>query len=124
MLKDVKKQLHELFKGGHPDYIDDTLEELDLYSRKNTDYTKGGDPFGNFKRVSAILALYPNLKLSNPVVICIVYLLKQLDAVLNMISNDYEGVVEGKQERFRDIGVYTKIAKILDRLMGQELKNK
>ena len=120
MLKDIKKQLHELFKGGHPDYVDDTLEELDLYSRKNTDYTKGGDPFGNFKRVAAILALYPNLRLSNPVVICIVYLLKQLDAVLNMLSNDYEGVVEGKQERFTDIYVYTKIAKILSR----ELENK
>ena len=122
MFKDIKEQLHELFKGGHPDYIDDTLEELDLYSRKNTDYTKGGDPFGNFKRISAILKIWgfdvP------PVLVALIYSLKQQDALMWMLSQKYEGQIEGKQERFRDIGVYTKIAKILDRLMSQELKNK
>ena len=123
-IKLIKKQLHKIYKGGHPDYIDETFDELELYSKKNADYAKGGDPFGNFKRVGAILSLYPNLKPSNPVVVCIIYLLKQLDCILWMLSMEYDGNVEGKQERFTDIYIYAKIGKLLDNLASQEKKEK
>jgi hypothetical protein len=43
-----------------------TQRELNLYKAKNRDYTQGGSTFGNFERVSSILALYPKLKLSDP----------------------------------------------------------
>jgi hypothetical protein len=115
--KEVKKELGDelrnFFPHGHPAFIELTLRELDLHSRKNHDYAGGGSPLGNFQRVTQILSLYPNLKLSDPPTVAIVYLLKQLDATLNMLSQGYEGQVEGHTERWQDISVYSKIISIL-----------
>ena len=95
------------------DYNQLTMEELNLYQAKNKDYTKGGDPFGNFKRVSCILSLYPKLSLADPQVIAMVYLMKQLDAALWMLSEGYEGKVENIDTRLADVHVYAKIARLL-----------
>ena len=96
-----------------------TMQELSLYKSKNKDYTQGGSAYGNFERVSAIFALYPNLKLSDPRVVCLAYLMKQLDAVCNMLSMSYEGKIEGIEDRARDISIYAKILILLH----QENKN-
>jgi hypothetical protein len=97
-------------------YEELTQKEIELYKAKNKDYTKGGDPYGNFNRVASILSNYPKLDLAKPSVVCMVYLLKQLDAVLNMLSEGYEGEVETIDSRLTDIHVYAKIA----RLIGME----
>ena len=94
-------------------YEELTEKELELYHRKNRDYTKGGDSFGNFKRVSHILSLYPKLDLSNPQVVAMIYLMKQLDATLWMLSERYEGEVENIDTRLTDVHVYAKIARLL-----------
>lgn len=96
-------------------YEELTQQELELYRAKNNDYTQGGDTFGNFKRVSSILVLYPKLKLSNPQVVGIVYLLKQLDAALWMLSEGYQGKVENIDTRLTDVGVYAKIIRLIDK---------
>lgn len=98
---------------GHPDYLALTEDELKLHSAKNQDYAKGGDPLGNFKRVASILSNYPGLDPSNPVVVDIVYALKQLDAALWMLCQGYEGEVEDIDSRLRDVHIYIKIARIL-----------
>jgi len=91
-----------------------TLEELHLYEAKNKDYTGNqGDTYGNFNRVSSILSLYPKLKLSNPQVVAMVYLLKQLDAAMWMLSEGYEGRIENVDTRLMDVHVYAKIARLL-----------
>ena len=90
-----------------------TEGELALHKAKNEDYTHGGDPHGDFYRVAGILSLYPNLKLSNPVVVNIVYALKQLDCALWMLNQGYEGQVENIDTRLRDVHVYMKIARLL-----------
>jgi hypothetical protein len=99
----------QLFPNGHPAFNHITVQEMDLHSRKNGDYARGGSPLGNFERVSNILSNYPNLKVSDPRVVALVYALKQLDAALNMLSNNYEGQVEGMYERLADVAVYSKI---------------
>ena len=99
--------------GGHPDFLDMTLDELELHSTKNKDYSLGGDPLGNFKRVANILGQYPNLALSKPEVVAIVYMMKQLDAALWMLSQGYEGSVENIDTRMTDVHVYAKLARIL-----------
>lgn len=101
--------------AGHPDFIDMTLDELKLHSEKNKDYAQGGDPLGNFKRVAKILSNYPNLKLSDPTVVALVYMFKQLDAALWMLSQSYEGKVENVDTRLCDVHVYAKLARILHR---------
>ena len=95
------------------DYEQLTQQELDLYRVKNKDYTKGGSSFGNFERVSSILSLYPKLNLADPQVVCMVYMLKQLDSALWMLSEGYEGEVENIDTRLTDVGVYAKIARLL-----------
>ena len=90
-----------------------TFKELELYKAKNKDYTQGGDPYGNFHRVSLILALYPKLKVYSPRVIAMVYMLKQLDAALWMMSEGYEGEAENIDTRLTDVHIYVKIARLL-----------
>ena len=99
---------------GHPKYLELTEEELTFHSAKNRDYTKGGDPLGNFRRVADFLRNYPGLKLSDPTVVCLVYGLKQLDAALWHLSEGYEGEVESVDARLKDIHIYAKIARILN----------
>jgi len=90
-----------------------TMAELALYSAKNKDYTNGGSPYGNFERVASILSLYPKLKLSDPRIVAMVYLMKQLDAALWMLSEGYEGEVENIDTRLTDVHVYAKIIRLL-----------
>ena len=96
------------------DYEQLTMEELNLYQKKNKDYTQCGDKYGNFNRVSRILALYPKLNLSNPKVVCMTYLLKQLDCALWMLSEGYDGTVENIDARLTDVHIYAKIARLLE----------
>jgi len=100
---------------GHPLFYKLTEEEIKLHSEKNRDYAQGGDPLGNFKRVSAIKKLYPGLPWESPIGVALGYMLKQLDAALWMISQGYEGEVENVDTRLRDVHVYAKLARILRR---------
>jgi len=98
---------------GHPDFYKLTQDEIELHSAKNKDYTQGGDPLGNFKRVSAIKRLYPGLEWDSPTGVCLGYMFKQLDAALWMLAQHYEGQVENIDSRLTDVHVYAKIARIL-----------
>ena len=75
---------------GHPKFYKLTDEEIKLHSEKNKGYTKGGDPLGNFNRVSSIKRLYPNMDWSSPVGVCLVYMLKQFDCVFWQLSQNYD----------------------------------
>jgi hypothetical protein len=96
---------------GHPEFYKITEEELKLYSEKNKDYAHGGDPLGNFHRMSAILKIW-GFDIP-PVLIALIYALKQQDAYMWMLSQGYEGEVEGVDKRLQDDHVYKKIARIL-----------
>jgi hypothetical protein len=119
-LQGVRDELKKKYPHGHPKFIDLILDEIKLHSEKNFDYSAGGDPLGNFNRVGAILDLYPGLKPGDPIVVAVTFLLKQLDASLWMLSQDYSAKVEGHAERWRDVAVYAKIISILieERVMG------
>ena len=87
-------------------------KEVELYLAKNHDYAKGGDWDGNFKRVAAILAQYPGLTGKEEV--AVVYMLKQLDAALWMLSQGHTSKTgEGIGERLKDISVYAKILRLM-----------
>ena len=107
------EQLRELFPNGHPKFTDMTIDELKLHSDKNYDYAFGGDPLGNFNRVALILSQYPNLDICKPEIVALVYMLKQLDAVLWMMAKGHKGQVEGIDKRLEDVHVYAKIARII-----------
>jgi len=105
--------LSEKFPYGHPNFVSLCLEEMELHSSKNRDYTGGGeaDPLGNFKRVSEMLQHWGfNLA---PHDVALVYMLKQVDAIGNMLGQGYEGKVEGLKGRLQDISVYAKLIGIL-----------
>lgn len=99
------------YPSGHPDFIPMCIEEVKLHSDKNADYAYGGDPLGNFNRVSELLKPYGLHLMPNE--IALIYMLKQLDAVMNMLVTGYEGQVEGIKARLQDIAVYAKLIWIL-----------
>ena len=109
---DERIELRHKYPYGHPDFIPACLEEIKLHSDKNRDYTGGGgDYLGNFKRVSNMLQQCGfNLA---PYDVALVYMLKQVDAVINMLGQGYEGKVEGIKGRLQDISVYAKLIGIL-----------
>jgi len=109
-------------KHGHPRFYE-ILEELaQLHSDKNYDYAAGGDPLSDFKRRAAIYALYPGLDLSDPAVVALTDLMKQLNAALWFYSNKHEAKVEGKRGRMRDVSVYSMINMILEEEKQKEEK--
>jgi hypothetical protein len=110
----IAAELKKVFPNGHERYIPILIDLMELHSTKNHDYAAGGDSLGNFHRVSTILGLYPGLKLSDPFVVTMAYMMKQLDAVLWMKSNGHTAKVEGIGKRLDDVIVYGTIAKILE----------
>lgn len=102
-------------KKGHPLFYRLTEEEVNQYERKNADYANQTRPMGNFERVGRILSLYPALSLGDPTVVCLVYMLKQLDCVLHLLEEKREGTVEGVDSRLADVHTYAKIARIVYR---------
>ena len=113
--------LHEMFPHGDDLFIDITLEEMKGYNEKNFDYAAGGDPNGNFLRVASMLSFYPGLKMGDPRIVALVYMMKQLDNVLWSLSRGFEGDLENLDSRLFDIHVYAKIVRVLDtRLKGGE----
>lgn len=102
-------------RTGHPLFYELTKQETDNYEKKNKDYANSDRPMGNFERVGRILSLYPNLDVGNPTVVCMVYLLKQLDCALHLLEEKREGEVEGIDSRLADIHTYAKIARIIYR---------
>lgn len=102
--------LREACPHGHPEFIPMLVSQAKLHSDKNHDYAKGGSPLGNFERVGAILALYPGLDPSDPVIVMMIYALKQLDAFLWGKAKGIQQKVEGSVERLGDINVYSGIA--------------
>jgi len=106
----LEEKLKRAYPHGHPEFIPILLDKMQLHSDKNHDYARGGNPLGNFERVSKILELYPNLPLNHPVVIMLVYMLKQFDSVFWGLSQRIEHKVEGFIPRLGDILVYSGIA--------------
>ena len=107
--------LRRSFPHGHPEYLPTLVNQAQLHSNKNHDYAKGGSALGNFERVAQILALYPDLKLSDPRVVALVYALKQIDAVLWGINQGIEHKVEGLNSRLDDISVYCNIVQCMNK---------
>lgn len=107
------EMLRRDYPNGHPRFVPLTIKELALHSDKAHDYAAGGDPLGNFNRVSTILAMYPDLKLADPKVVALVYALKQLDAVLWGLNSNIKHKVEGLASRLQDISVYAKLVQCL-----------
>jgi len=103
---------------SHPLFKQLTDEELALHEAKNKDYANKGSALGNFERVSKILGNYPKLNLSDPTVVALTYMMKQLDAALWMLNEGYEGQVETFDKRMQDVHVYAKLARIIKRETG------
>jgi hypothetical protein len=108
-MKSTMETLRERYPHGHVEFLPITLKELELHSLKNFDYASGGHALGNFRRVAGILKQYPKLDLGDERVVALVYLLKQLDAVLWGLNSDIAHKVEGLDGRLQDISVYAKI---------------
>lgn len=115
-VEEIKRRYEKIkqeIQHGHPKFYKLLTQEAELHSIKNKGYAQGGDPLGNFKRVSAIMKLYPNMDWSNPEGVALVYKLKQMDCAFWQLSQGYEDELEGFGKRLQDDSVYDKLATIL-----------
>jgi hypothetical protein len=103
---------------GHPLFKQLTEDELKLHEEKNGDYRSDNDPLANFKRVSALMALWPKMDWTTPVGVALTYSFKQMDAALSLLERGVEGGVENVDTRLRDVHVYIKLVRILHREMN------
>lgn len=110
----------DMRRFGHPKFYELTEQENELHSKKNHDYAGGGRPLGNFERVSTICSLYPGLDTGDQEVVTLIYMLKQLDAVLWNLSNKHELKMEGRPQRYIDISIYAKLANIMCQEQGEK----
>lgn len=101
---------------GHPQVYEILRRLAQLHSDKNTDYAAGGPPLGNFERVGQWITTYQLWKLAQTrpaLFTSICYLLKQLDAVFDMLGKQREAVVESVPKKLDDVAVYSIIAQVL-----------
>lgn len=99
---------------GHPRFYEILDELRGLHDRKNHDYAKGGKPTGNFDRVSSILAKYPGFPLDTSWGVAVVYMMKQLDAALWMLTQGHESQTgESVGQRLRDVACYAILAELM-----------
>lgn len=112
--------LRQVFPNGHPEFLAQTVAEMELHSVKNHDYASGGTALGNFDRVATLLAQYPGLNLGDRRVYALVLALKQVDAVLWGLCQNIEHKVEGLNSRLDDISVYAKIVKCMNIDLARE----
>ena len=113
MPSDEMLAIYEKYKNhhGHPLFYEMVEEMAELHSAKSKDYARGGDPLGNFKRVSDVLKVW-GFDIP-PELVGLIYMLKQLDCAMWMQSQGYEGGVEGFDKRMGDVGVYAPLIRIL-----------
>ena len=100
-------------KAGHPQFYDLSKMECDLHAAKSHDYARGGDPMGNFNRVSTILGLYPDFPWQSPAGFAFLLMWKQIDAVMWAMSKGGEQRAETITDKLRDMAVYAKLIMIL-----------
>ena len=111
----LEKILKEYYPHGHPQFIPNMIKKIALHSNKNHDYAVGGPPLGNFDRVAAFLSCYPNFPYATSVGVVIVYMLKQLDAFMWLLSQRHQAKTESLEARCADIVVY---AGIIEAMLG------
>ena len=100
-------------KHGHPKFYTIIKELAVLHSRKNFDYAGGGDPLGNFHRCGEMVkALLSDGDLAD-MKTALIYMSKQVDAVIDMIGKGRKEQVEGITDKLNDIAVYAILARIL-----------
>ena len=105
--------LRKKYPQGHPLFIANVLNDIELHAKKNRDYAAGGDVLGNFKRVALLMSHYPNFPVDTPRGIAIVYMLKQLDAVMwNMCIGHI--LSEGREAREQDIAIYATLIRCME----------
>jgi hypothetical protein len=105
--------LKEEFPHGHTRFVTTLLEQMKLHSDKNHDYARGGDPLGNFVRVSSMLKLWPNFPYNTPEGVAFIYALKQLDAEAWTMCQGGECKVEGLSGRTDDQAVYANLRRCM-----------
>ena len=96
--------------------FNEIIDELvALREKKNSDYANNDDPNGNFKRVALVAAplLNPAIPANlHPLVIAIIYELKQTDGVIEMVSKNKIGKAESIIDKFNDKAVYSVIERM------------
>lgn len=108
------KKLSDKYPYGHYRFYEIMEELKQLHSNKNRDYASKEHPLSNFNRVAELAKTYELVTPGNePAKVAVIYMLKQVDAALKLLGKNQRGLVEGIEERLKDIAVYSVLLIIL-----------
>lgn len=100
-------------KQGHPKFYEIIEELSELHKNKNWDYAGDGNSLGNFHRCGEMIKpLLSDTELSD-MKSALIFMSKQVDAVIDMIGKGRTAQVEGITDKLNDIAVYAILARIL-----------
>jgi len=100
-------------RQGHPKFYIILKELADLHSRKNFDYAGSGDPLDNFNRCGEMVKALLSKGGLNEMKTSLIFMSKQVDAVIDMIGKGRKEQVEGITDKLNDIAIYAILARIL-----------
>lgn len=95
-------------------YISQMLEDLKLYGEKNHDFANDADAHSNFNITAEFLGHFPKLDLSDPVVVGMIWMFKQMQAAFNLKNGNREAKVETVSKRLQDISIYSNILRLIE----------
>ena len=100
---------------GHPDFYKLVKEEIELHNKKNYQYANTKDPLGNFKRTARLADKLIKDGINKPLAVAMILMSKQIDAVYDIVGESKKNTIEGLEDKFRDISVYSKLCIILNK---------
>ena len=100
-------------RQGHPKFYIILKELADLHSKKNYDYAGSGDPLGNFYRCGEMVKPLLSEGSLPETKAALIFMSKQVDAVIDMIGKGRKEQVEGITDKLNDIAIYAILARIL-----------
>lgn len=128
--KEIEKVFKEIWQYGDPRFYEIIIELCQLHNDKNKHYATKDDPLQNFWRVASWATKYKLLSKGwEPLKVCLLYSMKQTDAVMKLVGEanpeliEGEGDIEGIGGRLDDIAVYSMLARVIyEKIKAGKLK--
>lgn len=108
-------------RGGHPKFYELGEEENKLYSAKHYQYATDADPMSNFRLCGDLIRkmLKPGMDPTIAAALCLMS--KQVVGVYEIVGEGKTGTVESLEDKLKDIGIYSRILRILVAEAGQKV---
>lgn len=104
--------------GGHPMFYKLGEEDDRLYSQKHYQYATDADPMSNFRLCGDLLRKLLKPGVDPTIAAALALMSKQIVGVYEIVGEGKTNTIESLEDKLRDIGIYSRIIRILGRESG------